>query len=35
MMFNTTRTPVTVFKSTDPGAPVLSSAEGALKTVLF
>lgn len=33
-MFNTTRTPVTVFKSTDPGAPVLSSAEGALKTVL-
>ena len=34
MMFNTTRTPVTVFKSTDPGAPVLASAEGALKTVL-
>ena len=34
MMFNTTRTPVTVFESTDPGAPVLASAEGALKTVL-
>ena len=33
-MFQTERVPVTVYRSTDEGAPQLSDAPGSLKTVL-
>ena len=33
-MFQTERVPVTVYRSTDEGAPQLSAAAGSLKTVL-